>query len=57
MRELGLAGEDLIRKVLNVADDFDRAIEARPPKIAGDAGSRGSRPSIESCASSSRAKA
>jgi molecular chaperone GrpE len=36
MRELGLAGEDLIRKVLNVADDFDRAIEARPPKIAND---------------------
>lgn len=36
MRELGLAGEDLIRKVLNVADDFDRAIEARPPKIADD---------------------
>ena len=30
MRELGLAGEDLIRKVLAVADDFDRAIEARP---------------------------
>ncbi len=37
MRDLGLAGEDLIRKVLNVADDFDRAIEARPSKIAGDA--------------------
>ena len=34
MRELGLAGEDLIRKVLNVADDFDRAIEARPAAIA-----------------------
>ena len=30
MRDLGLAGEDLIRKVLAVADDFDRAIEARP---------------------------
>jgi len=36
MRELGLAGEDLIRKVLNVADDFDRAIEARPATIAED---------------------
>ncbi len=35
-RELGLAGEDLIRKVLTVADDFDRAIEARPASIAGD---------------------
>jgi molecular chaperone GrpE len=36
MRELGLAGEDLIRKVLVVADDFDRAIEARPESIATD---------------------
>ena len=36
MRELGLAGEDLIRKVLAVADDFDRAIEARPESIADD---------------------
>jgi molecular chaperone GrpE len=34
MRELGLAGEDLIRKVLSLADDFDRAIEARPDPIA-----------------------
>ena len=33
---LGLAGEDLIRKVLALADDFDLAIEARPPAIAGD---------------------
>ena len=37
LRELGLAGEDLIRKVLTVADDFDRAIEARPSEIAGHA--------------------
>jgi molecular chaperone GrpE len=36
IRELGLAGEDLIRKVLAVADDFDRAIEARPASIADD---------------------
>jgi molecular chaperone GrpE len=36
LRELGLAGEDLIRKVLSVADDFDRAIEARPASIAHD---------------------
>ena len=36
MRDLGLAGEDLIRKVLAVADDFDRAIEARPASIAHD---------------------
>ena len=36
LRELGLAGEDLIRKVLAVADDFDRAIEARPQSIATD---------------------
>jgi molecular chaperone GrpE len=33
-RELGLAGEDLIRKVIGVADDFDRAIEAKPADIA-----------------------
>jgi molecular chaperone GrpE len=33
-RELGLAGEDLIRKVLALADDFDRATEAVPPEIA-----------------------
>ena len=36
LRDLGLAGEDLIRKVLAVADDFDRAIEARPESIADD---------------------
>jgi len=36
-REFGLAAEDLIRKVLTVADDFDRAIEARPESIAEDA--------------------
>ena len=35
-RDLGLAGEDLIRKVLALADDFDRAIEARPDSIATD---------------------
>jgi len=35
-RALGLAGEDLIRKVLAIADDFDRAIEARPDSIAAD---------------------
>jgi molecular chaperone GrpE len=32
---LGLAGEDLIRKVLALADDFDLAIENRPPELAG----------------------
>ena len=36
LRDLGLAGEDLIRKVLGLADDFDRAIEARPGSIAED---------------------
>ena len=36
-REFGLAAEDLIRKFLTVADDFDRAIEARPESIAEDA--------------------
>jgi molecular chaperone GrpE len=33
---LGLAGEDLIRKVLALADDFDLAIDARPETIAAD---------------------
>ena len=33
-RDAGLASEDLLRKVLTVADDFDRAIEARPDEIA-----------------------
>jgi molecular chaperone GrpE len=37
MRDLGLAGEDLIRKVLVLADDFDLAIEARPESIAEEA--------------------
>ena len=33
---LGLAGEALISKVLALADDFDLAIEARPPELVGD---------------------
>ena len=33
-RDLGLAGDDLIRKVLALADDFDRAIDARPEELA-----------------------
>jgi molecular chaperone GrpE len=36
MRDLGLAAEDLIRKVLALADDFDLAIEKRPDSIATD---------------------
>jgi molecular chaperone GrpE len=36
-RELGLAGVDLITKVINVADDFDRAIDTRPDRYEGDA--------------------
>jgi molecular chaperone GrpE len=36
-RDLGLAGEDLINKVLALADDFDRAIDARPESIAEEA--------------------
>ncbi|HEX2470701.1 MAG TPA: nucleotide exchange factor GrpE [Candidatus Limnocylindrales bacterium] len=35
-RDHGLAGEDLIRKVLALADDFDRAIDARPDSVAND---------------------
>jgi len=33
---IGLAGEGLINKVLTLADDFDRAIDARPAAIADD---------------------
>ena len=33
---LGLANESLLRKVLALADDFDRAIEAMPEGLAGD---------------------
>lgn len=33
---IGLAGEGLISKVIALADDFDRAIEARPAGIADD---------------------
>jgi molecular chaperone GrpE len=33
-RDLGLAGVDLITKVLILADDFDRAIETRPADLA-----------------------
>lgn len=36
-RDLGLAGEDLIRKVLVLADDFDRAIESRPEELGDSA--------------------
>ena len=35
-RDLGLAGEDLLRKVIAVADDFDRAIDARPEAAGHD---------------------
>ena len=33
---IGLAGEGLISKVIALADDFDRAIDARPAAIADD---------------------
>ena len=33
---LGLAAESLLSKLLTVADDFDRALEARPGQIADD---------------------
>ncbi|MEI7744019.1 MAG: nucleotide exchange factor GrpE [Chloroflexota bacterium] len=36
-RDMGLAGVDLIGKVLNLADDFDRAIETRPADMEGNA--------------------
>jgi molecular chaperone GrpE len=34
-REIGLASEILLRKVLAIADDFDRALEAMPPDLKG----------------------
>jgi molecular chaperone GrpE len=34
-RDLGLASESLLRKLLAVADDFDRALEAMPPDFKG----------------------
>jgi molecular chaperone GrpE len=40
-RDLGLAGEDLIRKVLALADDFDRAIDSRPAELRDDAWAEG----------------
>ncbi|HEX8939123.1 MAG TPA: nucleotide exchange factor GrpE [Candidatus Limnocylindrales bacterium] len=33
-RDLGLASESLLRKVLALADDFDRALEAMPAELA-----------------------
>ncbi len=36
-QERGLAGVDLITKVLILADDFDRAIDSRPAVLEGDA--------------------
>ena len=41
VRDLGLASDDLIRKVLAVADDFDRAIDARPAELADNAWAEG----------------
>jgi molecular chaperone GrpE len=40
-QERGLAGVDLIAKVLVLADDFDRAIETRPVDLAADAWAEG----------------
>jgi molecular chaperone GrpE len=40
-RDLGLAGEGLIRKVLAIADDFDRAIENRPASLVDDSWAEG----------------
>ena len=34
-RELGLASESLLRKLLGVADDFDRALDAMPAEYRG----------------------
>ena len=34
-RDIGLASELLLRKILAIADDFDRALEAMPPDLKG----------------------
>lgn len=34
-RDLGLAADGLLLKVVSVADDFDRALDAMPPELAG----------------------
>jgi molecular chaperone GrpE (heat shock protein) len=34
-REAGLADESLLRKLLVIADDFDRALEAMPEELSG----------------------
>ena len=34
-RELGLAGDGLLLKVVAIADDFDRALDAMPAELAG----------------------
>ena len=57
-REFGLASESLLRKLLAVADDFDRALDAMPEDLKTvRAGSRESSCSIASCGPSSRARA
>jgi molecular chaperone GrpE len=40
-REAGLAGDYLLRKVITIADDFDRAIEAMPTELGGNAWAEG----------------
>jgi molecular chaperone GrpE len=40
-QERGLAGVDLITKVLALADDFDRAIDSRPAELADSAWAEG----------------
>jgi molecular chaperone GrpE len=40
-REAGLANDYLLKKALSIADDFDRAIEARPPELAGNSWAEG----------------
>ena len=40
-RDAGVAADSLLRKVLSVADDFDRAIDARPEALADDAWAEG----------------
>jgi molecular chaperone GrpE len=40
-RDAGLASQHLLRKVITIADDFDRAVDARPAELAGNAWAEG----------------
>ena len=56
-REAGLAGDYLLKKVLVIADDFDRAIDARPADLEGNSWVEGIEAIDRKLRASSRARA